>query len=192
MLASVCNRVARLYLYISIRLVLDMRIAHIPTTSNTFITPGHHRHVTEMLGAFISLFLWSIFSACLFILPGHFPKIALNVLRSFFRFPQTKGYDTLFRNPFIVKLEKNCNECLHQVERGCKSKYNWFQAIEKEWMSEINKKQHFFYYPPSSRIASCVGTAGMVTWCLHLPRPCGAALGQVLIWVVFRDWSEIF
>ena len=29
------------------------------------------------------------------------------------------------------------------------------------------------YYPLSSGIASGVGTAGMVTWHLHLTRPCG-------------------
>ena len=47
---------------------------------------------------------------------------------------------------------------------------------------------HFFNYPPSSGIASCVGTAGTVTWCLHLTPPCCVALGQVLIWVVSPDW----
>ena len=45
-----------------------------------------------------------------------------------------------------------------------------------------------FNYPPSSGIASCVGTAGMVTWCLHLTRPCCVALEQVLIWVVSLEW----
>ena len=39
---------------------------------------------------------------------------------------------------------------------------------------------HFFYYPPSSGIASCVGTAGMMTWCLHLtwPSRAGSDLGR--------------
>ena len=48
----------------------------------------------------------------------------------------------------------------------------------------------FKCYPPSSGIASCFGTASMVTCCLHLTRPCGASLGQVLIWVVSQDWFE--
>ena len=47
-----------------------------------------------------------------------------------------------------------------------------------------------FFYQPSSGIASCVGTAGTVTWCLHLMRPCCVALGRVLIWVVSPDWFE--
>ena len=54
---------------------------------------------------------------------------------------------------------------------------------------------YFFYiffcnYPPSSRIASCVGTAGTMTWRLHLTRTWCLALGQVLIWVVCPDWFE--
>ena len=44
----------------------------------------------------------------------------------------------------------------------------------------------FFYYPPSS----AVGTAGTVTWRIHLKRPCCIALGQVLIWVLSPDWFE--
>ena len=47
-----------------------------------------------------------------------------------------------------------------------------------------------FFYPPSSGIASCVETAGAVTWCLHLTRPCCVALGWGLIWVVCPDWFE--
>ena len=38
------------------------------------------------------------------------------------------------------------------------------------------------FYLPSSGIASCVGTMGMVTGHLHLTRPCRTALGRVLIW----------
>ena len=48
----------------------------------------------------------------------------------------------------------------------------------------------FFYYPPSSGIASCVGTAGTVTWHLHLTRPCCVALGLALIWILSPDWVE--
>ena len=40
-----------------------------------------------------------------------------------------------------------------------------------------------FLNPPSSGIASCVGTAGTVMWHLHLMRPCCVTLGWVLIWV---------
>ena len=47
-----------------------------------------------------------------------------------------------------------------------------------------------FLYPPSCGIASCVGTAGMVMWRLHLMRPWCVALGQVLIWVLCPDWVE--
>ena len=47
-----------------------------------------------------------------------------------------------------------------------------------------------FYYPPSSRIASCVRTTGAVTGSLHLMQPLYVALGQVLIWVVCLDWFE--
>ena len=43
-----------------------------------------------------------------------------------------------------------------------------------------------FFYSPSSRIASCVRTAGTVM------RPCYVALGWVLIWVVCPDWFETF
>ena len=46
----------------------------------------------------------------------------------------------------------------------------------------------FFNYPPSSAIASCVGTAAMVMWRLHLTKPCCVALGWVLIWVMSPDW----
>ena len=49
----------------------------------------------------------------------------------------------------------------------------------------------FFYYLPFSGIASCVGTAGTVTWCLHLTRPCCVALGQVMR-VVSPDWLRRF
>ena len=38
-----------------------------------------------------------------------------------------------------------------------------------------------FHYPPFSGIASCVGTAGTVKWCLLLLQPCCVALGRVLI-----------
>ena len=48
----------------------------------------------------------------------------------------------------------------------------------------------FFYDPPSSRIASCVRSAGMVTRHLHLTWPCCVALGQELIWVVSQDWFD--
>ena len=48
----------------------------------------------------------------------------------------------------------------------------------------------FFNYPPFSKIAFCIGTAGTVTWCLHLTRPCCIALGRVLIRVVSPDWFE--
>ena len=48
----------------------------------------------------------------------------------------------------------------------------------------------FFIDLPSSRIASCVGTAGTVMWHLHLMRPCCVALGKVLIWVVSPDWFK--
>ena len=47
-----------------------------------------------------------------------------------------------------------------------------------------------FFYLHSSGIASCVGTAGMLTWCLHLTRPCYVPLGWVLIWVMCTDWFE--
>ena len=47
-----------------------------------------------------------------------------------------------------------------------------------------------FFYPPSSGIASCVGTAGTMTWRLHLTRPCCVAIEWVLIWVVSPDWVE--
>ena len=40
-----------------------------------------------------------------------------------------------------------------------------------------------FFYPPSSEIAPCVGTAGTVMWCLHLKRPCCVAIGWVLFTV---------
>ena len=43
------------------------------------------------------------------------------------------------------------------------------------------------YYLPSFRNASCVGTSGMVMWCLHLMPPCFVALGRVLIWVVLMQ-----
>ena len=46
----------------------------------------------------------------------------------------------------------------------------------------------YFFYPPSSRIASCVRTAGTVMWRLHMTRPCYVALRQDLIWVVYPDW----
>ena len=43
-----------------------------------------------------------------------------------------------------------------------------------KWISiTCNIKHSFFYnYPHSFGIASCVGTASMVTWRLHLTRPC--------------------
>ena len=44
-----------------------------------------------------------------------------------------------------------------------------------------------FYYPPSSGISSCVGTAGTVTWCLHLTRPCYVPLGRVII----SKWNRL-
>ena len=40
----------------------------------------------------------------------------------------------------------------------------------------------------SSGIASCVGTAGTMTWRLHLTWPWCVALGRVLIWVLSPDW----
>ena len=48
------------------------------------------------------------------------------------------------------------------------------------------------FFLPSSGIASCVGTARMVTWCLHLTCLCCVALGQILIWVVCQDWFRSF
>ena len=48
----------------------------------------------------------------------------------------------------------------------------------------------FFYYPPSTGISFCVGTAGTVMWHLHLTWPCCVALGWVLIWVLSLDWFE--
>ena len=52
---------------------------------------------------------------------------------------------------------------------------------------------NFFYYPPSSWIASCVWTTGTVMLHLHLMWPCYVALGWVLIWVVCPDWFvELF
>ena len=48
------------------------------------------------------------------------------------------------------------------------------------------------FYLPSSWIVSCVGSATMVMWCLHLTRPCCVALGQVLIWVVSPNWLRSF
>ena len=45
----------------------------------------------------------------------------------------------------------------------------------------------FFNYPPSSGIASCVGTMGMVMCHLHLMGPCCVALGRVLIWGLNPD-----
>ena len=66
-----------------------------------------------------------------------------------------------------------------------KSQVRWFPIPGK-----VDLKCSLFFYPPSSGIASCVGTAGMVTWCLHLTRPCCVALGRVLIWVVSPDWVE--
>ena len=45
----------------------------------------------------------------------------------------------------------------------------------------------FFYYPPSSRFASCVGTMGTVTCHLQLMRPCCVALGWGgLIWDLYN------
>ena len=44
--------------------------------------------------------------------------------------------------------------------------------------------------PPSSGIASCVGTFGTVTWRLHLTQLYCVALGWVLIWVVSPHWFE--
>ena len=51
---------------------------------------------------------------------------------------------------------------------------------------------YFNFFLPSSGIASCVGTAGTMMWCLHLTRPCCVVLGQVLIWVVSPDWLRSF
>ena len=62
--------------------------------------------------------------------------------------------------------------------------------LEKRNSTMNNLITTLIFYPPSSRIASCVGTAGMVTWCLHLKPPCCVALGQVLIWVLCPDWFE--
>ena len=56
---------------------------------------------------------------------------------------------------------------------------------------KIIENPSFFCYPPSSGIASCVGTAGTVMWRLHLTRSCCVALGRVLIWVVSLDWSSL-
>ena len=44
----------------------------------------------------------------------------------------------------------------------------------------------FLFFSPFSGIASCVGTAGTVTWPIHLTWPCCVALGRVLIWDVTR------
>ena len=77
------------------------------------------------------------------------------------------------------------------------------QQIQPEVQTSINKVKQslghfikalkpalFYNYLPSPRIASCVRTAGTVTWPLHLMWPCYVALGQVLIWVVCPDWFE--
>ena len=50
----------------------------------------------------------------------------------------------------------------------------------------------WFFYLPSSGIASCVGTVGTVTSHLHLTRPCCVALRWVLIWGLNPDWLRSF
>ena len=62
--------------------------------------------------------------------------------------------------------------------------FSTLSLFEIELMSTFSFETgliHSFFYPPSSGIASYVGTAGM---------PCCVALGQVLIWVMSPDWFE--
>ena len=74
----------------------------------------------------------------------------------------------------------------HTIEiKSCKK---WGEI--NSWLSRCILLGGLFYYPASSGIASYVGTAGTVTWHLHLKRPCCVALGWVLIWVVSPDWFE--
>ena len=48
-----------------------------------------------------------------------------------------------------------------------------------------------FFYPPSSGIASSVGTMGMVMCHLHLMRPCCVALGRILIWGLYTEHNKM-
>ena len=45
-----------------------------------------------------------------------------------------------------------------------------------------------FFYLTSSGIASCVGTAGMVTWRLHLTRPCCTWVANLSGWA---EWPYV-
>ena len=64
------------------------------------------------------------------------------------------------------------------------------------WQFTIN----FFNDPSSSGIASCVGTAGMVTWHLHLTRPCcecqfdnnGLDVQTLGLWIIDKARDEKF
>ena len=47
-------------------------------------------------------------------------------------------------------------------------------------------------FPPSSGIASCVGTVGTVMCYLHMTQPGCVALGRVLIWGLNPDWLRSF
>ena len=72
-----------------------------------------------------------------------------------------------------------------------------FWKLKWKWGTFSLLKHYYYYYfiffyPPSYGIASCVGTAGMVTWGLYLTRPCCVALGWVLILVVSPDWLRSF
>ena len=54
----------------------------------------------------------------------------------------------------------------------------------------VSYTSFFFNYLPSSGIASYVGNAETVMWCLHFMLSCCVALGLFLIWVVCTDWFE--
>ena len=64
------------------------------------------------------------------------------------------------------------------------------QSFSSRWVSKSKPPFKGCFYLSSSRIASCVGTAGTVMWCLLLMRPCCVALGRVLIWIMCPDWFE--
>ena len=51
-----------------------------------------------------------------------------------------------------------------------------FSATKTQHHTTSMNTKVFFYYPPSSGIASCVRNAGTVTWRLHLTTPCCVAL----------------
>ena len=81
-----------------------------------------------------------------------------------------------------------------KLQSGFQNYYHFTGKPSREawWGERGGHKSSFFYYPPFSKIASFVGTVGMVMCHLHLTRPCCVALGQVLIWGLNSDWLRSF